>query len=175
MIEFGSAKKWAATIAVAGYVTFGPAIANAGDTPVGNSGPKPTVAIIADPTTVSPLHATDLVEMIRQRLSATGGFSVVDNSHRQQLLNEQMAAATGQVTPATEARLGRKLGVNYLVVMRIDKFNGSTEQRQDFLSILSKTVSFVTKVSLSDRLQIVDIKTGEIVQSLEDAREGFHK
>lgn len=172
MILHCSYKSWGLAVAVAGCIAFGPAPANADDMPVkGVAGPRPTIAVIADPATESPAKATELVEMMRQRLSATGAFSVVDNTHRQALLNEQMVAAAGQVTPSTEARLGRKLGVNYLVVMRIDKFNASNEQRQDVLSILSKTTSFVTKMSLSDRLQIVDIKTGEIMQSLEDARD----
>ena len=136
------------------------------------AGSKPTVAVIADPSSFNAESTADFLEMLRQRFGNGGTFTVIDNAHRQTLLNEQSLASAGQVTPATEARLGRMLGVNYLVVIRIDKLDFVDEKSADLLSLLSKTPSTTvrTRINLHDRMQIVDVRSGAMVQSLEDGR-----
>ena len=131
------------------------------------SGPKPTVAVMQAPDNGP--AAPNTLQAIQQRL-ANVGFSVVDNTNRKLLLSEQAAASDGQVTPATQTRLGRMLGVNFLAIFRLT-YSVTNEQRTGLLSILNNTPSYVTKVALSNKLQFVDVKSGAIVQSVEDSRD----
>jgi len=131
------------------------------------SGPKPTVAVMQARDNGSP--APNTLQLIQQRLAELG-FSVVDVTNRQMVLNEQALASDGQVTPATQTRLGRMLGVNYLAIFRTN-VSMTNEQRAGILSILSSTPSFVTKIVVSDKLQFVDVKSGAIVQSMDETRD----
>jgi len=75
------------------------------------------------------------------------------------------------VTPATQARLGRMLGVNYLAIVRVEAFSANSEPRVGLASFLSSAPTYVTKVNVGVRLNFVDVKSGEIVQSVEDSRD----
>ena len=132
-----------------------------------STGPKPTVAVMQARDNSKP--APNTFHLMQQRL-ADVGFSVVDVTNRQTVISEQAMASDGQVTPATQTRLGRMLGVNYLAIFRVD-LSATNQQRTGILSILSNTPSFVTKIILSDKLQFVDVKSGAIVQSMEDTRD----
>jgi curli biogenesis system outer membrane secretion channel CsgG len=137
-------------------------------TAVRADGSKPTVAVYADQNSQQPEYATRLADVLSNQIVEKGDLAVVDREHTKSILAEQSTSSHGQVTPATEAQLGRMLGVNYLVIVRIDSLTAKAEQRGDVLSLLSKTASYVTKVQLSDSLSIVDVRSAQVVQTLDD-------
>lgn len=133
------------------------------------SAPKPTVAVYLEVNGQS--GGQTLTDMLTERLINDGKFTVIDRAHMQTVLKEQANAAAGQVTPATEAQLGKMLGVNYLLVARVDKMSASNEQRVNPLAFfVAATPLAVTTVSISDRISIIQVSSGEVIQLISDSQ-----
>jgi curli biogenesis system outer membrane secretion channel CsgG len=93
----------------------------------------------------------------------TAMFSVVEREKLGLVLKEQGLAASGAVDPATAAKVGRILGVKYIIMGGIDKFNiESTRAAVNRLGVGGNVVkSFVTI-----NLRVVDTTTAERVISI---------
>ncbi|HTJ27249.1 MAG TPA: CsgG/HfaB family protein [Candidatus Limnocylindria bacterium] len=131
---------------------------------------RATVAVYPERSGQYQQYESQLADMLTQRLVNSARYAVVDRAHMQAILGEQAYSAQGQVTPATEAQIGRMLGVSYLIIPRVEKLTATNEQRNDVLSILSKSSSFVTKIEILDRIEIIEVRSGQIVQSVEDSQ-----
>lgn len=116
-----------------------------------------------------------LSDLLTDRLTNLGKFSVVDRNHLAAVLKEQNISAEGDVTPATEAQLGRMLGVGYLFIGKIEQFDqsapGELGALNHMFSKLAGTTSS-TKTILSVSMQVINVNTGQVVESVEDSRTG---
>jgi curli biogenesis system outer membrane secretion channel CsgG len=90
-------------------------------------------------------------------------FSVVERDKLNLVLKEQGLATSGAVDPATAAKVGRILGVKYIVMGGIDKFNiDVTNVSVGPFSVGAKMV----KSSATINLRFVDTTTAERVLSV---------
>lgn len=106
-----------------------------------------------------------LSDILTEKLVNAGSFSVVDRSHIQQILNEQNISQPGDVTPATEAQLGRMMGAEYLIVGRIDQFDRSGGNGAQLLGRFGVSTS---KTELHVTVEVLNVNTGRIVQDFDD-------
>jgi curli biogenesis system outer membrane secretion channel CsgG len=110
-----------------------------------------------------------LADILTDRLVNAGTFSVVDRTHIAQVLAEQGLAQAGDVAPASEAKLGRMLGVSYLIVGRIVQFDRTGNQGGGLGSLLGGLGGVSsTKTTLRVSVHIIEINSGRIVQAIDD-------
>jgi curli biogenesis system outer membrane secretion channel CsgG len=110
-----------------------------------------------------------LSDILTDRLVNSGTFSVVDRAHIAQVLGEQGLAQSGDVTPATEAKLGRMLGANYLIVGRIVQFDRTGNQGGGVSSLLGGLGGVSSsKTLLRVSMHVLEINSGRIVQAVDD-------
>lgn len=131
--------------------------------------PKPTIAVYAQ-SAASTVGAQQLADDLTQQLVASGSFVVIDRAHIQAVLQEQNYAAEGQVTPTTVAQIGRMLGANYIIVVQIDSFTKATKARSDAVSFLLAQ-TYQTDVDLADHMEILDVRSGQVLQSVSDSQQ----
>jgi len=131
-------------------------------------GPKPTIAVYAQRSTSNQDQA--LADALTTQLVQSGHFVVIDRQHIQSVLQEQSYASEGQVTPATVAQIGRMLGANYIIVVQVDSLNGGQKARSDVVSFLVAQ-TYQTDVKLADHIEVLDVRSGQILQSLSDSQE----
>jgi curli biogenesis system outer membrane secretion channel CsgG len=97
-------------------------------------------------------------------------FTIVERDKLDLILKEQGLATTGAVDPGTAAKVGKLLGVRYIVLGGIDKFN-VTNTRGGFGGIGGNLVQAQATISL----RVLDTTTGERIASLSadgDVRKG---
>jgi curli biogenesis system outer membrane secretion channel CsgG len=95
------------------------------------------------------------------KLSAT--FSIVERDKLALVLKEQGLAATGAIDPATAAKVGRILGVKYIIMGGIDRFNiDNTRGAVNRLGVGAN----VLKSNITMNLRVVDTTTAERVVSV---------
>jgi hypothetical protein len=131
--------------------------------------PKPTVAVYAQ-TASGGVNGQQLADALTQQLVASGNFVVIDRAHIQAVLQEQNIASQGQVTPTTVAQIGRMLGANYIIVVQIDSFTKASKARSDAVSLLLAQ-TYQTDVDLADHMEILEVRSGQILQSVSDSQQ----
>src|SRR5688572_28580453 len=90
-------------------------------------------------------------------------FSVVERDKLALVLKEQGLATSGAVDPATAAKVGRILGVKYIIMGGIDKFNiESTRAAVNRLGVGGNVVKSFATINL----RVVDTTTAERVMSI---------
>jgi curli biogenesis system outer membrane secretion channel CsgG len=90
-------------------------------------------------------------------------FSVVERDKLKLALQEQGLAASGAVDPTTAAKVGRILGVKYVVTGAIDKFN--IETTKGALGMFG-VAAYVVQASATINLRFIDTTTAERVVSI---------
>jgi curli biogenesis system outer membrane secretion channel CsgG len=113
-----------------------------------------------------------LADLLQDRLVNAGTVSVVDREHLQQVLQEQNNSRTGDVTPASEAKLGRMLGVGYLFVGKIVQFdkssNGGGGLGSRMFGGIGGGAASSTKTSLHVSVKVIEANSGRIVAAVDD-------
>jgi len=112
-----------------------------------------------------------VADMLTTSLVATNEFRVIERDKVDAVLAEQDLGASGRLDPATAARVGKILGVDYLVLGRVTEFavdtkGGSVGSWRGDLRDLTLSRS-TAEVKLDGRL--VDSTTGEIVYAFTGA------
>jgi hypothetical protein len=129
---------------------------------------RPTVAVYFEPSQAGQSFSQQFVDSVTAQLVNGGKYSVVDRAHMQSILNEQRIDSSGQVTPATEAQIGRMLGVAYMIVVHIDSFAAVNQERVSGLTLLTNQSYYVAQLNLADHIQIIEVRSGQILQSIND-------
>ncbi len=111
-------------------------------------------------------------DIMTDQLVNNGSYNVIDRTHIQQVLAEQNLSRPGDVSPSTEAQLGRMLGANFLIFGRIiqfDKTGGNTGGLGALAGGLLGGVGVSTsKVTLHVNIRIVEASTGRIAATVDD-------
>lgn len=110
-----------------------------------------------------------LAELISDRLVNANSVSVIDRDHLQQVLQEQNLSKSGDVTPETEAELGRMLGVGYLFVGKVisfDKASNGAGGAGGLFGGLGGAKS--TKLTLEASIKIIEANSGRIVAAIDE-------
>lgn len=90
-------------------------------------------------------------------------FSVIERDKLNLVLKEQGLAQTGAVDPATAAKVGKILGVKYIIMGGIDKFN--VDQNRGAIGRLGVGGNLL-QANCSVNLRVVDTTTAERVISI---------
>ncbi len=106
-----------------------------------------------------------LTDMIISELVRLGGVQVVERTQLERLMEEQRLRADGLLDPATAARAGRLLGVDYLLGGRVTEFG--VRENRTLLGGVAEVVAgarvkqSTARVALD--LRLVDASTGRIL------------
>jgi curli biogenesis system outer membrane secretion channel CsgG len=113
-----------------------------------------------------------LADILSDRLVHAGTYAVIDRDHVDQVLREQNLSRTGDVTPATESKLGRMLGVSYLFVGRVVQFDKTAAQGGALGGIIRGALGGAavgnTKTVLRVSLKVIEANSGRIVEAIDD-------
>lgn len=118
--------------------------------------------------------ARGISELLTNKLVQDGSYSVIERSRIDAVLREQNFGATGRVDASTAAEIGRILGVEYVVLGSVTRFNIEQEESGGHVGICipilgcgvgSRTTTQTANVELAARL--VNTTTGEIVTAAE--------
>ena len=88
--------------------------------PVASAAPKPTIAVIEFKNESGAGWwgngvGWELSGMLSNELASSRAFAVLERSKIQNVLEEQNLAASGRVSAATGARMGKLIGAQYLI------------------------------------------------------------
>lgn len=97
-----------------------------------------------------------VVELVKNK-----NFEVIERSKLNQVLSEQRLGATGVISEESAAKLGKLLGLDYLVFGSVTGIQGS---KQNILGVVTQ------KISVTMSMRLVDATTGSII--LADSAEG---
>jgi hypothetical protein len=107
------------------------------------------------------------------QLVNTGSYSVIDRQHIQQIAAEQDTSKSGDVSPATEAKLGHMLGANFLIFGRVDQFDktGGSSGGLGGLGggLLGAGGIKTQKLTLHVSMRVIEANTGRIVATADDS------
>ena len=98
------------------------------------------------------------------QLVKSGAFSVIERRQIDAIMAEQTAGMSGAIDPATAARIGKVLGVQYVLVGSISQF--SIDQKSGGIGRLGISASFAEAESKLD-VRVVNTTTAEIVSVAE--------
>ncbi len=136
----------------------------------------PTVAVVGD--RAGQQDASELSDALTDALVERKDARVIDRAHLKELLDARTTSADGQVTPDTEMQVGRTLGVNYLLVVRLNALRGTpghglSTARLPFAGIpVPLQLPESAKASITDSVDVIDVNSSQIVQTLKDDRSG---
>jgi hypothetical protein len=140
--------------------------------PAQGAAPNPTIAVYFEQSSVGQSYLQQFVDDLDAKLVQSGKFSVVDRVHVESAQKAHQLAPGGEVVPTTGAPLGRILGVSYMVMVGIDQLSAVNEFQQD-ATLLSNQKNYVTQINLVDHLSLIDDKSGQIIQSLDDQQQSI--
>jgi curli biogenesis system outer membrane secretion channel CsgG len=105
----------------------------------------------------------DLAGMLTNELAGTGKFKVLERSKLPAVLDEQDLAASGRISPATGAKIGKVTGAKYLVFATVTAFDTHTAGTGGGISFRGINVGGKKEDAyLAVDLRVVDTTTGEI-------------
>jgi curli biogenesis system outer membrane secretion channel CsgG len=114
-----------------------------------------------------------IADIMTNQLVNAGPYNVIDRQHIQQIEAEQEASKSGDVSPATESRLGHMLGANYLIFGRVEQFDktGGSSGGLGGLGggLLGGGGIKTQKLTLHVTMRIVEANTGRIVATADDS------
>lgn len=112
-----------------------------------------------------------LADLLESRLVNAHQYTVVDRSQLGKIMTEQNIASAGDVTPATAAKLGHMIGVQYILVGRIIQFAKSGTQSGGLghfvPGIGGAAGGSSTKTELHATAKIIDVNSGQIVLTMD--------
>ncbi len=113
-------------------------------------------------------------DLVTDHLVNSGNFNVVDRSHLGDVMQEHQLTTTGAVDPETAVRAGRLVGAHFLVegnVLQFDRTGASSASAGQVIpGIIGGVVGgyHSTRVTLKVAVHVVNVQTGQIVQSFDD-------
>jgi len=109
--------------------------------------------------------AAGVTDMITTALVKAGGVEVIERAQLQHLLKEQNLAAQGIVDPATAAKAGKVLGVDYIVGGTVTEFG--VRENKTLLGGLAKVLGGAQYKQASARVsldfRVIDASTGRVL------------
>ncbi len=104
-------------------------------------------------------HLDDVApNMLVTQLVKSGKFSVMERDRLNEVLKEQNLGVSGNVTPESAARIGKLLGVDYLITGTITKFSMENKNVSFIVGSAKKTIAETTL-----HVRAFNTTTGEIV------------
>lgn len=140
--------------------------------PAQDAAPNPTIAVYFERSSVGQSYLQQFVDDLDAKLVQSGKFSVIDRVHVESALNAHELAPEGEAVPLTGAPLGRMLGVSYMVMVGIDQLSAVNEFQQG-VTLLSNQKNYATQINLVDHLSLIDDRSGQIIQSLDDQQQAI--
>jgi curli biogenesis system outer membrane secretion channel CsgG len=124
---------------------------------------------ISDPSllTLFPGIAKGTSDMLVNSLVNTGAYSVIERSQIDAILAEQNLGASGLVDVSTAAKIGKILGVKYIILGSVTQFD--VQERKSGFSIGGLVGNKKRKVTADVQLNVrmIDTTTAEIVGAFE--------
>jgi curli biogenesis system outer membrane secretion channel CsgG len=147
------------------YRALAPAIACLSVATAGSAQTRPRIAVLGfENATASQIFGDQLGEAASDELTTqlvkSGAFSVIERRQIEDILAEQSMGMSGAVDAATAARIGKVLGVQYVLMGSISQF--SIEQKSGGIGRLNLSASFAEAESKLD-VRVVNTTTAEIV------------
>ncbi len=122
--------------------------------------------------------ARGISELLTNKLVQNGSYSVVERSRIDAILREQNFGATGRVDSSTAAEIGRILGVDYVILGSVTRFNLEEEEVGGSAGICLPFVGCSIGASVNTRTanvqltaRLVNTTTAEIVAAVEGVGE----
>lgn len=117
----------------------------------------------------------ELSGMLSNELAATRGFTVVERTKLQAVLEEQNLGASGRVQGATAAKMGKLIGAQYLIAGTVTAYEEDTASTGGGISI--KGISLggnSSKAYLAIDIQVINATTGaiEFTRTIEGTSKG---
>jgi curli biogenesis system outer membrane secretion channel CsgG len=124
---------------------------------------RPRIAVLGfDNNTTARIWGDRLGEAAADELTTqlvkTGDFSVLERAQIQKILDEQLAGQSGAIDPATAAKVGKLIGIQFALVGSITQF--SIDEKSGGIGRFS--ASYSQAESMLD-VRVVDVNTGEIL------------
>lgn len=105
----------------------------------------------------------DLADMLTNELAAMNKFKVVERSKLGPVLEEQDLAASGRVSKATGAKIGKLTGAEYLIMAQLSAFETDVKGTGGGLSFRGVSVGGKKEDAyMAVDLRVVNTTTGEI-------------
>jgi curli biogenesis system outer membrane secretion channel CsgG len=109
---------------------------------------------------------SELSDLLTNELSATRKFKMLERKKISAVVNELKFTQSGLVDPDTRRELGKVKGARYLVTAAVSGYEENTEGGGKGVSFMGFGVGHSeSKVSLSVDLRVVEVETGEIVDT----------
>lgn len=106
---------------------------------------------------------SDLASMLSNELASTEKFKMVERHNLEAVLGEQDLAASGRVSKATGAKLGKVTGAQYVVVATVTAFDSNTAGTGGGISFHGIGVGGKHEEAyIAVDLRVIDTTTGEI-------------
>jgi TolB-like protein len=130
---------------------------------------SPTVAVLAfRDLSGSPGNVGEAIrETVTADLKALGGVRVVERGELDRVLNEQHLTQTGEVDPATAARLGKLLGATLIATGAYQRAEPTVRLTARFVSVETGEIVGTAKVDgrATELLRLQDKVTAELLRS----------
>ncbi len=97
-------------------------------------------------------------DMLATALFKSGKFDVMERAKMESMLEEQKLGMTGMVTPESAAKMGKILGVQFIVVGSVNQFG----QKTDKTKALGIEVNTTTARVATD-VRIINVETGRLL------------
>lgn len=115
-------------------------------------------------------QSEDLIAACIMDLTTKGELEVVDRANLQSILKEQNLGVTGYFEPETIAKMGKLLGAQALLSVKVGHYKGSSVNLKEDRSYTDKKgqyhsqVTYIsrTKVELLASVQVTDLVTGKV-------------
>lgn len=132
---------------------------------------KPTMAVLDFRNTTSAYWwrtgvGRDLAGMLTNELASGKQFSMVERQKLSSVLGEQDLAASGRVSAASGAKMGKMVGAQYLVTATVTSYENSVQGTAGGLSYKGYSLGGKRKKAyIAVDLRVVDSTTGVIVDT----------
>ena len=109
-------------------------------------------------------------ELLVTQLVNAGSFSVIEREKLDLIMQEQNLGQSGAVTPQTAAKIGKLLGVNYIITGAVSEWSTTDKDINVGVTGMGKTAYTATV-----DVRAIDVNTGEIVAAVkgEGSETGF--
>jgi len=108
----------------------------------------------------------DLQDMLISELASTKSFQVLERKEIDAVLSEQDLGASGRVSKATKAKMGKLKGAKYLVAATVSAYEEDTSGTGGGIGIAGFSIGGKKeKAYMAVDLKIIDTTTGEIADA----------
>jgi len=135
------------------------------------SGEKPRIGVLrfTNETSAgwwSSKTGTDLQDMLASELVSTKAFQVLERKEINAVLGEQDLGASGRISKATKAKLGKIKGAQYLIAGSVSAFEEDTKGTGGGIGIGGFSIGGKSaKAYMAVDLKVIDATTGEIIDA----------